>query len=48
MSDAFLIANKNRVQDVKMIVEILKKNNVSQAEIYPKDHYPGVSLKVWY
>ena len=40
MHDAVLIANKNRAQDVKMVVELLKKNNVSQAEIYPKDHRP--------
>ena len=40
MHDAVLIANKNRAQDVKMVVELLKKNNVPQAEIYPKDHRP--------
>ena len=40
MHDAVLIANKNRAQDVKMVVELLKKKNVSQAEIYPKDHRP--------
>ena len=40
MHDAVLIANKNRAPDVKMVVELLKKNNVSQAEIYPKDHRP--------
>ena len=40
MPDAVLVANKNRAQDVKLVVEILKKNNVSQAEIYPKDHRP--------
>ena len=40
MPDAVLVANKNRAQDVKMVVELLKKNNVPQAEIYPKDHRP--------
>ncbi len=40
MPDAVLIANKNRAQDVKVVVELLKKNNVPQAEIYPKDHRP--------
>ena len=29
MPDAIIIANKNRLQDVKMVVELLKKNNVS-------------------
>ena len=40
MPDAVLIANKNRAQDVKMVVELLKKKNIAQAEIYPKDHRP--------
>ena len=40
MPDAVLVANKDRAQDVKMAVELLKKNNVPQAEIYPKDHRP--------
>ena len=40
MPDAVLVANKNRAQDVKMVVELLKKKNVAQAEIYPKNHRP--------
>ncbi len=40
MPDAVLIANKDRAQDVKKVVELLKKKNVPQAEIYPKDHRP--------
>ena len=40
MPDAVLVANKNRAQDVKLVVELLKKKNVPQAEIYPKDHRP--------
>ena len=40
MPDAVLVANKNRAQDVKMVVELLKEKNVPQAEIYPKDHRP--------
>ena len=40
MSDAVLVADKNRSQDVKIAVELLKKKNVPQAEIYPKDHRP--------
>ena len=40
MPDAVLITKKNRAQDVKLVVELLKKKNVPQAEIYPKDHRP--------
>ncbi len=40
MPDAVLVANKNRAQEVKKVVELLKKKNVAQAEIYPKDHRP--------
>ena len=40
MPDAVLVADKNRAQDVKMVVELLKEKNISQAEIYPKDHRP--------
>ena len=40
MPDAVLIANKSNAQDVKTVVALLKKNNVPQAEIYPKDHRP--------
>ena len=40
MPDAVLVANKDRAQDVKMVVELLKEKNVTQAEVYPKDHRP--------
>ena len=40
MSDAVLVADKNRAQDVKKVVSTLKMNNVEQAEIFPKDHRP--------
>ena len=40
MPDAVLVSNKNNAQDVKMVVELLKKNNITQAEVHPKDHRP--------
>ena len=40
MPDAVLVANKEKTQDVKKVVENLKLNNISQAEIFPKDHRP--------
>ncbi len=40
MPDAVLVADKNRAQDVKFVVEKLKALNVHQAEIFPKDHRP--------
>lgn len=40
MRDAVLIANKNRAQDVKQVVEYLKSNNISQAEVFPEDYRP--------
>ena len=40
MPDAVLVADKNRTQDVKFVVEKLKALNVQQAEIFPKDHRP--------
>lgn len=40
MSDAVLIADKERAQDVKQAVSILKAKNIAQAEIFPKDHRP--------
>ena len=40
MSDAVLIANKDRAQDVKSVVDNLKSNDISQAEILPKDFRP--------
>ena len=40
MSDAVLVAKKDRSQDVKKVVDYLKHKNLVQAEIYPKDHRP--------
>ena len=40
MPDAVLIANKNKSQDVKKIVEHLNIQNIMQGEVYPKDHRP--------
>ena len=44
MSDAVLIANKDRAQDVKSVVDNLKSNDISQEEILP-DFRLGVGLK---
>ena len=40
MPDAVLVASKDRAQDVKKAVEILKLKDIAQAEIFPKDHRP--------
>ena len=40
MPDAVLIAPKDRAQDAKMAVELLKSKDIAQAEIFPKDHRP--------
>ena len=40
MPDAVLVANKDRAQDVKKVVDRLRENAVPQAEIFPKDHRP--------
>ena len=40
MPDAVLVAHKDRAQDVKMVVDYLKKNAISQAEVFPIDHRP--------
>ena len=40
MPDAVLVASKNRAQDVKKAVELLKTKDVAQAEIASKDHRP--------
>ncbi len=40
MPDAVLITQKNKVQDVKKIVDHLKLNNIKQAESHPKDYRP--------
>jgi mannose-1-phosphate guanylyltransferase/mannose-6-phosphate isomerase len=40
MSDAVLIADRSRAQDVKLAVDALKKQGVLQATQFPKDHRP--------
>lgn len=40
MPDAVLVAPKERAQDVKKAVEMLKTKQIAQAEIFPKDHRP--------
>ena len=40
MPDAVLVAPKDRAQDVKKAVELLKSKDIEQAEIFPKDHRP--------
>jgi mannose-1-phosphate guanylyltransferase / mannose-6-phosphate isomerase len=40
MPDAVLIAHKKNAQDVKKAVEVLRKKNIPQADIFPKDHRP--------
>jgi mannose-1-phosphate guanylyltransferase/mannose-6-phosphate isomerase len=40
MPDAVLVAPKERAQDVKKAVELLKSKGIAQAEIFPKDYRP--------
>ena len=40
MPDAVLVAPRERAQDVKKAVELLKAKDIAQAEIFPKDHRP--------
>lgn len=40
MPDAVLVADKRRSQEIKKVVELLKSNNIQQAEVSPKDHRP--------
>lgn len=40
MADAVLVAHKDRAQDVKKAVQLLKSKEIDQAEIFPKDHRP--------
>ncbi|MDB0018058.1 mannose-1-phosphate guanylyltransferase/mannose-6-phosphate isomerase [Planktomarina temperata] len=40
MHDAVLVAPKDRAQDVKKAVELLKAKGIAQAEVFPKDHRP--------
>ncbi|MDB6176005.1 mannose-1-phosphate guanylyltransferase/mannose-6-phosphate isomerase [Paracoccus sp. Z330] len=39
-SDAVLVADKSRAQDVKQAVTALRKKNRKQAEAFPRDHRP--------
>ncbi len=40
MTDAVLIAQKNRAQDVKNVVNHLRLKNIAQADSFPKDYRP--------
>ncbi|PUB14844.1 mannose-1-phosphate guanylyltransferase/mannose-6-phosphate isomerase [Yoonia sediminilitoris] len=40
MPDAVLISHKDRAQDVKQAVQVLKTKQAPQAESFPKDHRP--------
>ena len=40
MPDAVLVAPKDRAQDVKKAVALLKAKDIAQSEIFPKDHRP--------
>lgn len=40
MPDAVLISHKDRAQDVKQAVKVLKEKQAPQAESFPKDHRP--------
>lgn len=40
MPDAVLVAHKDKAQEIKKAVDILKVNKIPQAEIFPTDHRP--------
>ena len=40
MSDAVLIADRTRVQDVKTVVDVLRQAKIAQADEYPRFHRP--------
>ena len=40
MPDAVLVAHKEMAQDIKKVVEVLKADDIPQADIFPKDHRP--------
>lgn len=40
MPDAVLVAEKNRVQDIKMIVDYLKDQDIPQSVMLPRDYRP--------
>ena len=46
MPDAVLVANKNRAQDVKKVVEKLKSKGVEQAENFQKNIDLGVGMNL--
>ena len=48
MPDAVLVAPKDRAQDVKKAVELLKAKEIAQAEIFPRITVLGVGLRVWH
>ena len=39
-SDAVLVADKNRSEEVKKLVDKMKNEDIIQAEIFPKDYRP--------
>ncbi len=46
MSDAVLVANKNKSQDVKKVVEYLTSKSISQSETFTKDYRPWGSFEI--
>jgi len=44
MPDAVLVAHMDKAQNVKNVVDYLKSNSISQAEVYPKNHRPWGSF----
>lgn len=40
MPDAVLVAHKDRAEDVKKAVDLLKEKEIPQAQIFPKEHRP--------
>jgi mannose-1-phosphate guanylyltransferase/mannose-6-phosphate isomerase len=46
MQDAVLVANKNKSQNVKAVVEYLKSKNISQSEEFVKDCRPWGSFEI--
>lgn len=46
MPDAVLIAHKSQTQEIKNLVKTLKSKNVSQSELFTKDHRPWGSFEI--
>ena len=46
MPDAVLVADKNKSQNVKQVVEYLKSQNISQSEEFIKDYRPWGSFEI--